>query len=218
MKAVSPRIGRHSNGLDIDPQQGETRTQQFTVFAPESFTDGDFDLTVYVNSQDENVERQVEVSIKKATIVLTLDTARIATESDLIADKSGAVRVPIVNEGLLGRTSVIVYLTPPNSAELSQSISVPAGGEGVAVFEGLSFTQGNQRFDYRVEVAGAEATSVEEKLFDDDFSLEYNIETTVDGESIWMTPSSPCWLFSWSTVVSAPHVAVVAPSSDVHFA
>ncbi len=168
--------------------KGETRTQQFTVFAPESFTDGDFDLTVYVNSQDENVERQeVEVSIKKATIKLTLDTARIATESDLIADKSGAVRVPIVNEGLLDAPSVIVYLTPPNGAELSQSIAVPAGGEGVAVFEGLSFTQGNQRFDYRVEVAGAEANSVESKPADDDFALEYNIETTADGESIWMT-------------------------------
>ena len=168
--------------------KGETRTQQFTVFAPESFTEGDFDLTVYVNSQDENVERQeVEVSIKKATIYLTLDTARIATESDLIADKVGAVRVPIVNEGLLDAPSVIVYLTPPNGAELSQSIAVPAGGEGVAVFEGLTFMQGNQRFDYRVEVAGAEANSVESKPSDDDFALEYNIESTADGESIWMT-------------------------------
>ena len=168
--------------------KGETRTQQFTVFAPASFMEGDFDLTVYVNSQDESVAREeVEVSIKKATIILTLDTARIATESDLIADKSGAVRVPIVNEGLLDAPSVNVYLTPPNGAELFQSISVPAGGEGVAIFEGLTFTQGNQRFDYRVEVAGAEAESVEDQPSDDDFSLEYNIETTADGESIWMT-------------------------------
>ena len=33
----------------------------------------------------------------------------------------------------------------------------------MAVFDGLSFSQGNQRFDYRVEVAGAEAESVESK-------------------------------------------------------
>ena len=168
--------------------KGETRTQQFTVFAPESFVDGEIELTVYVNSQDQNVEREeVKVAIKKATIVLTLDTAEIATESDLIADKVGAVRVPIKNEGLLDAPSVIVYLTPPNGAELSQSIAVPAGGEAVAVFEGLSFTQGNQRFDYRVEVAGAEVNSVESKPSDDDFALEYNIETNPDGESIWMT-------------------------------
>ena len=36
-------------------------------------------------------------------------------------------------------------------------------------------------------MAGAEATSVEEKPSDDDFSLEYNVETSADGESIWMT-------------------------------
>ena len=36
-------------------------------------------------------------------------------------------------------------------------------------------------------MAGAEANSVEAKPADDDFALEYNIETTADGESIWMT-------------------------------
>ena len=70
---------------------------------------------------------------------------------------------------------------------MSQTISVPAGGEGVAVFEGQNFLPGNQRFDYRIEVAGAEADSVESKPADDDFSLEYNIESTADGESVWMT-------------------------------
>ena len=38
---------------------------------------------------------------------------------------------------------MIVYLTPPNGVELQRSISVPAGGEGVAVFENLAFSQGN---------------------------------------------------------------------------
>ena len=127
------------------------------------------------------------MSIQKATIKLTLDTAEIATASDLIAGEDGAVRIPVKNVGLLDAPSVIVYLTPPNGAEMSQSISVPAGGEGVAVFEGMNFNQGNQRFDYRMEVAGAEAESVEEIPEDDDFSLEYNIESTSDGESVWMT-------------------------------
>ena len=167
----------------------ETRSQQFTVFAPASFTDGqDFDLTVYVNSESLSVDsEEVIVSIQKATIKLGLDEARIATESDLIADQTGAVRVPVTNDGLLDAPSVIVYLTPPNGAELQQTISVPAGGEGVAVFDGLSFTFGNQRFAYRMEVAGAESESVEEIPDEGDFSLEYNVQSSADGESAWMT-------------------------------
>ena len=166
----------------------ETRTQQFTVFAPASFAEGTFDLTVYVNSQSEDVEREeVVVNIQKATIKLTLNTADIATASDLIAGQDGAVRIPVKNEGLLDAPSVIVYLTPPGGAEMSQTISVPAGGEGTAVFEGMSFNPGNQRFDYRMEVAGAEADSVESIPADDDFQLEYNIESSADGESAWMT-------------------------------
>ncbi len=168
--------------------KGETRTQQFTVFAPASFAEGNFDLTVYVNSQSDDVEREeVVVSIQKATIKLTLNTADIATASDLIAGQDGAVRVPVKNEGLLDAPSVIVYLTPPGGAEMSQTISVPAGGEGTAVFEGMSFNPGNQRFDYRMEVAGAEAESVESIPDADDFALEYNIESSADGESAWMT-------------------------------
>ena len=127
------------------------------------------------------------LSLSEATIKLGLDQARIATESDLIADQVGAVRVPVTNDGLLDAPSVIVYLTPPNGAELSQTISVPAGGEGVAVFEGLSFTFGNKRFAYRMEVPGAESESVEEIPEAGDFSLEYNIQSSADGESAWMT-------------------------------
>ena len=157
--------------------KGETRTQQFTVFAPASYSDddADFPLTVYVNSQDEGVERQeVDVIIKKAVIKLTIDEDRISTESDQIAGQAGAVRVVVVNEGLLDAPSVIVYLTPPGGDELQQSVAVPAGGEGMAVFDGLTFSQGSQRFDYRVEVAGAEAESVESVPEPGDFSIEYN--------------------------------------------
>ena len=159
----------------------------------------------------------MKVTIKKAAIVLTIDEGRIATESDQIAERTGAVRIPVVNAGLLDAPSVIVYLTPPGGDEMSQSIAVPAGGEGMAVFDGLSFSQGNQRFDYRVEVAGAEAESVESKPDAGDFSIEYNIETTADGESVWMTCSSLCSLSSWSTAVFVRLAVVAVPSSDVHF-
>ena len=53
--------------------------------------------------------------------------------------------------------------------------------------QNLTFSQGNQRFDYRIDVVGAESTSVESIPEDGDFPLEYNIETTADGESVWMT-------------------------------
>ena len=169
--------------------KGETRTQQFTVFAPATYDDNDeeFELTIYVNSEDETLEQEeVEVSIQKATVKLELNQADIATESDLIAQKAGAVRIPIENTGLLDAPSVIVYLTPPNGEELDRTISVPAGETRMAVFENLTFPQGPQRFDYRIEVAGAEGESVESIPEDDDFSLEYNVESTADGESPWM--------------------------------
>ena len=199
-------LGEVPEGWSVTPMtstltlsKDETRTQQFTVFAPESYQEGDFDLTVYINSVgyinsedyvpgvSEDLSEEVVVSIQKAMIKLTLNTADIATQSDLIAGQDGAVRIPVKNIGLLDAPSVIVYLTPPGGAEMTQSISVPAGGEGVAVFEGLSFNAGNQRFDYRMEVAGPESDSVESIPAADDFSLEYNIESSADGESPWMT-------------------------------
>jgi hypothetical protein len=93
----------------------------------------------------------------------------------------------VENTGLLDAPSVIVYLTPPNGVELAETISIPANSVGTAVFDGLTFNQGNQRFDYRIEVAGAESASVESIPEAGDFPLEYNVESTADGESIWMT-------------------------------
>ena len=166
----------------------ETRTQQFTVFAPESFTSGQFDLTVYVNSQDEaTAAEEVSVTITKATIKLTVDQDAIDTESDQTANEPGTVRIPVTNEGLLDAPSVIVYLTPPGMAEQSRTISVPAGQTVMAEFGNLTFQQGDQRFDLRMEVAGAEKESVESLPEDGDFSIQYNVATTADGESIWMT-------------------------------
>ena len=176
--------------------KGETRTQQFTVFAPESFTEGGFDLTVYVNSEDETLPaQQVVVAVQAASIKLIVDEGDIKLESDNTANEAGVVRVPVENTGLLDAPSVIVYLTPesPKSAsEVAVTISVPAGEKAIAEFTDMSFAQGNQRFSIRVEVAGAEAmnpASVDSITLPDgeSFSLEYFTEVAADGESIWMT-------------------------------
>jgi len=172
--------------------KGETRTQQFTVFAPESFTEGGFDLTVYVNSEDESIDDTVVVSVQAANIKLNVDEGDIKLESDNTANEAGVVRIPVENTGLLDAPSVIVYLepvSPKSSQELSMTISVPAGEKVVAEFTDLSFAQGNQRFNIRVEVAGPEATSVDSITLPagESFSLEYFTEVAADGESIWMT-------------------------------
>lgn len=173
--------------------KGETRTQQFTVFAPESFTEGGFDLTVYVNSEDESLETEtVVVSIQAANIKLNVDEGDIKLQSDNTANEAGVVRIPVENTGLLDAPSVIVYLepvSPKSSQELSMTISVPAGEKVEAEFTDLSFAQGNQRFNIRVEVAGPEATSVDSITLPagESFSLEYFTEVAADGESIWMT-------------------------------
>ncbi len=173
--------------------KGETRTQQFTVFAPESFTEGGFDLTVYVNSEDENVETQtVVVSIEAATVILDVNEGAIATESTSVANEPGIVRIPVENKGLLDAPSVIVYLepvTPIEKDEISVTISVPAGETVMAEFSDLTFNQGPQRFNIRVEVAGAEASSVDGITVPagESFSLEYYTQTTDEGQSNWVT-------------------------------
>jgi len=159
--------------------KGETRTQQFTVFAPESFVEGESDIpvTVFVNSLDESVGREtVTVLIQKATIVLSVKEGDIATLSDQISNQDGVVRIPVLNSGSLDAPSVIVYLTPPGMGEMSRTISVGAGETVTAEFDGINLNQGPQRFDLRMEVAGAEANSVESNTHDEveDFSLEFN--------------------------------------------
>jgi asparagine N-glycosylation enzyme membrane subunit Stt3 len=169
----------------------ETRTQQFTVFAPESFTEGEFDLTVYVNSQDEGTDgKEVVVAIEPATISLSIDAGAIPTLSDQIVGQEGAIRIPVTNNGLLDAPSVIVYLTPQfyNQDERSVTISVPAGETVNAVFDGILVNeQGGKRIAVRVEVAGAEAESVESIPEDFDTQIEYNVESSTDGESNLMT-------------------------------
>jgi len=173
--------------------KGETRTQQFTVFAPESFTEGSFDLTVYVNSLDEAVAQQtVVVNVQAAVIKLEVKEANIVLKSDDIANQPGSVRVPVTNNGFLDAPSVLVYLeptSPASQAERSVTISVPAGETVEAVFDDMTFIQGNQRFNIRIEVAGAETSSVDSISlpFGDTFSLEYYSQTESEGESIWMT-------------------------------
>ena len=179
----------------------ETRSQQFTVFAPESFTDGGFDLTVFVNSEDESVPSQtVVVSIEAATVRLLVDENDIKTKSDDVANEPGIVRIPVTNSGLLDAPSVIVYLepvSPVSKDEIAVTVSVPAGETVVAEFSDLTFTQGPQRFNVRVEVAGAEATSVDEVIVPDgnSFSLEYYTQTTDEGQSNWVTLAIVALLF-----------------------
>ena len=173
--------------------KGETRTQQFTVFAPESFTEGSFDLTVYVNSVDDAVPQQtVVVNVQAAVIKLEVKEANIVLKSDDVANQPGSVRVPVTNNGFLDAPSVLVYLeptSPASQAERSVTISVPAGETVEAVFDDMTFIQGPQGFNIRVEVAGAETTSVDSISlpFGDTFSLEYYTQAESDGESIWMT-------------------------------
>jgi hypothetical protein len=170
--------------------KGETRTQQFSVFAPASFDGGEFDLTVYVIGSDEEQTEEIDVTIQYAQIKLKIDQGAIVTESNQVAGEPGNVVVPVQNLGLLDATSVIVYLTPDGEAERQQTISVPANSTVNAVFGDITQSQGTTRYDIRVEVAGEEANNVEDISPDNgefDFGIEYNTATSADGDSIWLT-------------------------------
>jgi len=170
--------------------KGETRTQQFSVFAPATFEGGEFDLTVYVTGSDGEQTEEIDVTIQYAQIKLYVDQGGIVTASSQIANEAGDVVVPVQNLGLLDATSVIVYLTPEGASELQQTIAVPANSTVNAVFGDITQSQGNTRYDVRIEVAGEEANNVESISPEDgefDLTIEYNNAASTDGDSIWLT-------------------------------
>ena len=171
--------------------KGETRAQTFTAFAPEDFSEGEFTLTVYVDSEGSDTTQDVSVTIQSARIALVVDQNEIVTASDQYTNEEGAVVVPVRNTGLLDAPSVFVYLTDEATGEEMQvNINVPAEGETLAVFDGIIKEQaGNARFSVRIDVQGQEADFVDSisEGGEFDFQIEYNPRTTADGDSPWLT-------------------------------
>ena len=177
--------------------KGETRTTEFSVFAPASFDGGEFDLTVYVTGSDEEQTEEIDVTVQYAQISLRIDEGGIQTESDQTAGVAGNVVVPVENLGLLDATSVIVYLRESGASESTvwrqTTIAVPANSVVNAIFGDITQDR-TTRYDLRVEVAGEEANNVEDispsELKDGgvlDFGIQYNAASSADGDSIWLT-------------------------------
>ena len=167
--------------------KGETRNQPFTVFAPAEFVEGSILLTVDITSVSGTQSEQVKVTIKAARIALEVETGDIQTESDDVAGEPGRVIIPVSNNGELDANDVIVYLTLPNGTEMQQTVSVPANSQTFAVFEDIEQNQGNQRFELRVEVAGEDAPYVESNVYESDWSLEYRVVSSGEGDSPWLS-------------------------------
>ena len=186
-----------TGGGDLTLAKGETRSSLFTAFAPESFTEGEFPLTIRVTSEDGNSTDEVTLDVQSARITLEVNQGAIATASDQYTKEEGSVRVPVQNTGFLDAPSVFVYLTDENTGdEMQMNIEVPANGNATAVFEGIEQEiQGNARYTVRIDVQGVEAEFLDAILVDGevdddgtfDFSIEYNPRTSSDGDSPWLT-------------------------------
>lgn len=186
-----------TGGGELTLAKDETRSSTFTAFAPESFTEGEFPLTIRVTSEGNNNTQELSMDVQSARITLEVSTGEIATASDQYTKEEGSVRVPVRNTGFLDAPSVFVYLTDEtNGDEMQVNIAVPANGETVAVFEGIEQEiQGNARYTVRIDVQGVEAEFLDAILVDDeedgdgtfDFPIEYNPRTNSEAESGWLT-------------------------------
>ena len=75
--------------------KGDSRNQQFTVFAPSDFTSGEIEAWITVASEDGITNTTVEVDIKSARIDLSVDKSSINEKSYIYEVGGGQLVIPV---------------------------------------------------------------------------------------------------------------------------
>ena len=174
-------------GWEITPEEstftianGDMRTQLFTLFSPETFTDN-VRVDITVTGEDGSSEIY-EVTFQKAQIELTILQTDIIELSDQYQEQVGNLVVRVNNIGYLDtEESVIVYIREQNVDQdwRQETIQIDAQSYTDAVFEWEALEGANHRFEYYVEVAGSDANQVAGELpgegTPEDFQMEFFI-------------------------------------------
>ena len=112
----------------------DQRTQQFSIFAPESFTSNEIEATVTITSEDGVTSETVDVTIQSARISLSVDETLSQELTKVYESQPGQIVVPISNSGYRTASTVLVTVNLTNDAgnEVlenigNQTISVAAG-------------------------------------------------------------------------------------------
>ena len=172
--------------------KGDSRNQQFTVFAPSDFTSGAIEAWITVASEDGVTNTTVEVDIKSARIDLRIDKSSINEKSYIYEVGGGELIIPVENTGYrsAGTVNVTAKMTDNSGNVLetypTQTISVGAGQTVDAVFEINKTSIKEPRFLVSVEI-GDDSTFVADggDIEPFDFIVPVTLET-IEEDSAWL--------------------------------
>ena len=163
----------------------DQRTQQFSIFAPESFTSNEIEATVTITSEDGVTSETVDVTIQSARISLSVDETLSQELTKVYESQPGQIVVPISNSGYRTASTVLVTVNLTNDAgnEVienigNQTISVAAGQTINATFALDESSKKFNRYSVSVDILGEDNDYVEDSIEPFDYQEETILDTS----------------------------------------
>ena len=163
----------------------DQRTQQFSIFAPESFTSGEIRATVTITSEDGSTFETMNVDIQSARIDLSVDQTLSQELTKVYESQPGQLVVPITNDGYKAANTVLVSVNLTNDAgneviEIigNQTISVGAGQTVEASFTLDESSKKFNRFEISVDVLGEDEEFIDGEIETFDYQEETILDTS----------------------------------------
>ena len=163
----------------------DQRTQQFSIFAPESFTSGEISATVTITSEDGTTFETMNVDIQSARIDLSVDQTLSQELTKVYESQPGQLVVPITNNGYKAANTVLVSVNLTNDAgneviEIigNQTISVGAGQTVEASFTLDESSKKFNRFAISVDVLGEDEEFIDGEIETFDYQEETILDTS----------------------------------------
>jgi len=163
----------------------DQRTQQFSIFAPESFTSNEIEATVTITSEDGVTSETVDVTIQSARISLSVDETLSQELTKVYESQPGQIVVPISNSGYRTASTVLVTVNLTNDAgnEVlenigNQTISVAAGQTINVTFALDESSKKFNRYSISVDILGEDNDYVEDSIDPFDYQEETILDTS----------------------------------------
>ncbi len=164
--------------------KGDQRTQQFSIFAPESFTSSEIEASVTITSEDGITSEPMTVTIQSARISLSVDETLSQELTKVYESQTGQIVVPISNSGYRTASTVLVTVNLTNDAgnEVlenigNQTISVPAGQTINATFALDQSSKKFNRYAISVDILGEDDNYVDDSVAPFDYQEETILDT-----------------------------------------
>ena len=162
----------------------DQRTQQFSIFAPESFTSGEVEATVTITSEDGITSETITVAIQSARISLDVDETMSQELTKVYESQPGQIVVPISNSGYRTASTVLVTVNLTNDLgnEVlenigNQTVSIPAGQTINATFVLDESAKKFNRYAISVDILGEDSEYVEDSVEPFDYQEETILDT-----------------------------------------